>query len=329
MKEEIAKTLKSADTEDWLDYHLVRPMSYYFARFFAAIRWTPNAVTVTSMVVGAASCLFFVHGSYHYEGWHGLLWNLVGIFLLVLADLLDCSDGQLARMTGQKSRLGRILDGLAGFTWYIPIYAALVVRFYLHHDMEFGWLGLPETSAAVLSATAVVFLLASLSGLFGISPQQRVADYYIQVHLFFLKGEKGSELDNSQKQQELYEAMDRSVPWYERLFQRSYVEYTRKQEKRTPKFQHLKRTLQAKYGPSASDIPQSVRDEFRRRSLPVLKYNGLLTFNFRTFYFVIFCLLDMPVMIFLFELIAMNLLEAYVTRRHERFCEEIERSLGE
>ena len=319
MREEIAKTLKSVDTEDWVDYHVVRPVSYYFAKLFAFLHWTPNAVTVTSMVVGALSCLFFAHGCYYYEGWAGLAYNMVGFLLLLLADVLDCSDGQLARMTGQKSRIGRILDGLAGFTWYIPIYAALVFRFWKHHDIEFGWLGLPETDTTIAVATMAVFFLALFSGFLGISPQQRIADYYIQAHLFFLKGEKGSELDNAVKQQEVYNAMDHTTPWYERLFQKQYVDYTLKQERRTPQLQRLLKLLQQHYG-DASAIPQALREEYRTKSLPLLKWNGMLTFNFRTFYFIIFCLLDVPVLTFFFELIVMSVLASWVTRRYERVC---------
>ena len=150
------------------------------------------------MFIGAGSCFLFAHGSYYYEGWQGLWLNIIGILLLCLADLLDCTDGQLARMTGKKSRLGRILDGMAGFTWFVPIYVALMFRFYNHHSLEFGWLGIADTEQNVLIATALVILLALYSGFVGMGGQQRLADYYIQIHLFFLKGEKGSELDSSE-----------------------------------------------------------------------------------------------------------------------------------
>lgn len=321
MNENVASSLKSADTEDWLDYHVVRPFSYLWAKFFAKLGVHPNAVTVMSMIIGAVSCIFFAHGSFHYEGGHGLLFNIIAILLLIWADVFDCADGQLARLTGKKSRLGRILDGLAGFTWYIPIYAALVYRFYIHHDIEFGWLGIVDTETNTLIGTAVVFVLALVSGIC-LAGQQRLADYYIQAHLFFLKGEKGSELDNSVKQAEIHKQMGKETSWFERLFQRNYISYTKLQERRTPCFQTLVTMLNNKYG-TADQIPQEIRDDFRRRSLPVLKYNGLMTFNFRSSYLFLFCLLDVPVLAFLFEIIAMSLLQCYVNRRHEKFCRQM------
>lgn len=322
MNEEFKKTLKSSETEDWLDLHFVRPFCYYWALLFARLDIHPNTVTILSMFIGAGSAIFFGCASFYYNGIEGLMFNLIAILLLCLADIFDCTDGQLARMTGKKSRLGRILDGVAGFVWFIPIYHAMVYRFYLHHELEFQWLGIEDTPENALIATGIAYALGLISGIMGLAGQQRLADYYIQVHLFFLKGEKGSELDNSQRQQEIFDQMDASTPAVERYFQKSYIDYTKKQETVTPQFQHLMKRLREKYG-STDNIPQEVRDEFRRHSLPVIKWNGLLTFNFRSAWLFLFCLLDVPVMNFVWEIVGMGLLYLYVNHRHETFCRQM------
>jgi phosphatidylglycerophosphate synthase len=322
MDEKISATLKSSETEDWLDYHVVRPFSYHWAAFFNRFDIHPNTVTIWSMIIGALSCVFFAHGCFYYEGTMGLVYNLIAIVLLCIADILDCTDGQLARMSGKKSRLGRILDGVAGFTWFTPIYLALVWRFYHHHDIEFSLLGISDTEQNVMIATIVVFIIGLISGIHGLAGQQRLADYYIQAHLYFLKGEKGSELDNSAQQQEIYDKMDSSTSWVERLFQKSYIGYTQKQEGRTPQFQRLLRLLKTKFG-TAEHIPATVREEFHQNSLPLMPWNGLLTFNFRSAWLFLFCLIDIPVGNFLFEIICMGLLTCYVNHRHETFCRKI------
>jgi len=327
VNEKFKATLKSSETEDWLDLHVIRPFCYYCAVFFAKLDVHPNTITIWSMVIGAASAWFFAQGSFYYGGWLGLVYNIIAIFLLMWGDIFDCTDGQLARMTGKKSRLGRILDGLAGFTWFFPIYVALVIRFYTHHDLEFQWLGIENNEQNTLIATGVVFVLALISGLWGLQGQQRLADYYIQVHLFFQKGEKGSELDNSVRQKEIYEQMPKDTPFYERWFQKSYIEYTKKQENVTPEFQKLMAKLREKYG-SSDNIPQEIRDEVRSQSLPLMKWNGLLTFNFREFWLFLFCLLDFPVGNFLWEIIGMGLLYWYVNHRHETFCKKISEKIG-
>lgn len=326
MNEKVQSTLKSSETEDWLDYHFVRPLSYYCAVGFAKLGVHPNMVTIMSMIIGAASTYFYAHGCYYYEGMEGLVYNLIAIFLLIWADIYDCTDGQLARMTGKKSQMGRILDGAAGFVWFVPIYLGLVYRFYNYHDIEFSWLDIDNTMDNTYIATGVVFVLALISGFLGMGGQQRLADYYIQIHLFFLKGEKGSELDNSAQQQKLYD----ETPWKGnviwKFFLKSYVGYTKKQEKATPEFQKLMGKLKDKYG-SVDKIPAEVREEIHRNSLAIMKWNGLLTFNFRSGMFFIFCLLDIPVANFLFEIIGMSLLTYYINHRHEAFCKKIAQNL--
>ncbi len=323
MKEKIQKTLKSSETEDWLDLHVVRPLCYYCAVGFAKFDIHPNTVTILSMIIGAGSALLFAHGCFYYEGTNGLMINIAAIVLLCIADILDCTDGQLARMTGKKSPLGRILDGAAGFAWFVPIYLALVYRFYIHHELEFSWLGIEDTETNTWIATAVVFVLGIISGVWGIAGQQRLADYYIQAHLYFLKGEKGSELDNSVSEQKKYDNMTKeNTPWAERYFQKSYIGYTKKQEAVTPEFQRLMDKLRSKFG-TAENIPENVRKEFHDASLPVIFWNGLLTFNFRSMWFFIFCLADIPAMNFVWEIFGMGLLYMYVKHRHESFCKKI------
>ena len=331
MNEQYAATLKSAETEDWLDLHVIRPACYYLAVFFAKLDIHPNTVTIASMIIGAGSAVFFGCASYYYCGWNGLVLNLVAIVLLMIADIFDCTDGQLARMTGKKSRLGRILDGAAGFTWFVPIYHAMIWRFYLHHEIEFSWFGIADTQQNGIIATIIVYAFGLWSGFTGIAGQQRLADYYINTHLFFLKGEKGSELDTSRRQQEILDQMPADTGWIYRWFQNSYVGYTKAQEKSTPQFQNLMKRLREKYGDgtvvSAHDIPEDFREAFRQKSLPVIFWNGLLTFNFRSFWLFLFCLIDLPALYFLFEIFGMGLLTWYVNHRHEAFCRELANKL--
>lgn len=322
MFEKYKKTLKSTETDDLLDLYLIRPICYYLAVFFNKFDIRPNTVTIWSMLFGIASAYFFAQGSYYYCGHEGIIANIIAFVLLMIADFLDCTDGQLARLSGKKSRLGRILDGIAGFTWFGPIYVCLVYRFYLHHDIEFNWLGIENNEQNTLIATAIVFVLGLVSGVKGMAGQQRLADYYIQAHLFFLKGESGSELDNFEQQKQLYKETSWEGNYVWKAFLLNYVGYTKKQEDATPEFQRLMRKLKEKFG-SAGNAPQEVRKEFHEKSLRLMFWNGLLTFNFRTFWLILFCMLDVPVLNFVFETFIMFLLYLWIRHRHESFCKQI------
>ena len=83
MNEQYYQTLKSAETEDWLDFHVIRPFCFQLARLFARFNIHPNTVTIASMFIGAGSALFFAQGSFYYDGIMGLVNNLIAIFLLM------------------------------------------------------------------------------------------------------------------------------------------------------------------------------------------------------------------------------------------------------
>lgn len=324
MNKDITSTYKSNDTEEWLDRVWTRPIGYAWAKFFQRLHVHPNTVTVLSMIIGASAALFFAHGSYWTEGTYGLVMNIIGILLLAWANFYDSADGQLARMTGQKTRLGRILDGAASEVWFIPIYLSLVYRFYHHHDVTFSLLGLSDTQTTVIIATLVVLAIACFSGFVCHSGQCGLSDYYRQIHLFFLKGESGSEFDNSAQQQAQYD----STPWQGnrlwKTFLKIYVGYTRKQERLTPNFQKLMTEVKSQYG---THIPQDFRDKFRALSLPLMKYTNILTFNTRAIALYLCCLFDCPLLYFFFEIVIMSLLCAYMRHRHERISLQLLNSM--
>lgn len=318
----IQSTYKSNDTEEWLDIVWTRPIGYCWALFFKRLGIHPNVVTVLSMIIGASSAYFFAHGSYLTEGIHGLWFNVIAILLLAWANFYDSADGQLARMTGKKTRLGRILDGAASEVWFIPIYLGLVYRFYIHHSIEFNWLGIEDTSQNALLATGIFLLFVLYSGFGCHSRQCGLADYYRQIHLFFLKGEKGSELDNSVGQQKLYDETPWKGNFLWKAFLKTYVNYTRTQEKQTPCFQKLISSINEKYR-SSENIPISFRNKFRSLSLPLMKWTNILTFNTRAIVLYLTCLIDMPWLYFFFEIVIMSAICSWMRSRHERFCKDL------
>ena len=100
LKERVQATLKSEDTEGTFELYVTRTPGYLWALLFKKLHIHPIAVTLLSIVIGALAGYFF--------WWDDLYMNLIGMFLLIWANWYDCADGQLARMTGQKTLIGRI-----------------------------------------------------------------------------------------------------------------------------------------------------------------------------------------------------------------------------
>ena len=272
-KKGLEASFKSMDTEEFLDIHFNRPIGYAWALFFNRFGVHPNVVTVLSIILGvSAGVMFYFPDMKH---------TVIGIILLMWANHYDSCDGQLARMTGKKTRWGRMLDGFAGDLWFFAIYAAICLRLTFQP--------LPCT----------------------------LADYYRNIHLFFLKGKAGSELDNFKQQRELFYSLPWKHNFWWKLFLYSYGNYTRKQERMTPNFQRFYALVQQKYG---DNIPQELRDEFRSMSLPLMKYTNILTFNTRAIALYVSLLIGEPWLYFVFEIIVMTALFTYMRHRHEAMC---------
>ena len=234
------------------------------------------------------------------------LWiNVIGMFLLVWANTYDSADGQLARMTGKYSRLGRILDGASGDIWFISIYAAICIRL----TPQWG---------------IYIWILAAVAG-FWHSRQASVADYYRNFHLFFLKGKMGSELDDSHKMEEEFNSLKFADDPLYTFFMWFYKGYTKKQEKLTPAMQQFRECIRMKYGDEV--IPDIIREEFRKESLPLMKYTNILSFNTRIIALFISLIIGEPWLYFVFELVVLNSILIYLVHTHERICYNFSKQL--
>jgi Phosphatidylglycerophosphate synthase len=288
-KPTLESTLKSADTEEWLDIHFYRPIGFKWALFFNKIGVTPNQITIASIFIGIAAGVCF----YYTDFWI----NLLGVFFLVWANSYDSADGQLARMTGQKSEMGRILDGACGDIWFITIYFAIIFRLWGEWDF---W----------------ILILALIAGV-SHSQQAAMADYYRNVHLLFLKGKNGSELHNSKELAEKYKNISWKKQPVVKIFEFFYLNYTRSQERMTPRLQKMLKVIKDKYNGQA---PEWFLSEFRTQSLPLMKYTNMLSFNLRAIVLFISVLTNYPWVYFAFELTVMNIMLVYMMYKHEHIC---------
>lgn len=296
-------SLKSMDTEETFDLIFYRPIGYGWALLARRLGVTPNAITIASIFLGIAAGAAFYFDN---------IWiNILGVVLLIWADSFDSADGQLARMTGQYSRIGRILDGLSGDLWFAAIYIAICLRENV-------------TSPFFSSHHWVIWVMAVVTGSCH-AIQAAMADYYRQFHLYFLKGEQGSELDSAADLWRRFHALSWRHDFWQKLTLAFYTNYTVGQEKRTPWMQRLRRCLKQKFGDT---VPDSFRATFRVASKPLMKYTNILSFNTRTFaLFAAILIFRMPWLYFAFELTVLNVILIYMMWRHERMCRNFVKDL--
>lgn len=132
-------------TDEPVDRWFSRPLARLVVPLLAKTPLSANQVTGLAGLVGAASGVALGLGD-------GLGFaGLTAVFLV-----LDCCDGQLARLRGTSGSLGRMVDGIGDYVTAISIHVGLMLWIARLHGWE---VAVPWTSAAGLSMAWTAFLL--------------------------------------------------------------------------------------------------------------------------------------------------------------------------
>ena len=295
----LKNSLKSSDTEEWWDIHFNRPIGFLWAKCAMKIHVTPNMITILSIFIGAFGGWLFYYND--------LKTNIIGMLLLVFANTLDSADGQLARLTNNKTQLGRILDGLAGDVWFIVIYLALVFRLTLLEGYTI-W---------------IMWILAILAGISHILAAS-MADYYRNIHLFFVKGKDGSEHDTSSTIRENFKQTKFLKSPFTKVSLWFYLQYTKTQESLTPKFRDFWHTLLSTYH---NDIPKDLCEEIRQKNKKYMPLTNILQFNTRVAFLFVCLLIKLPWLYFVFDVVVMNAILIYLIVKEEQLFNSYNKQL--
>jgi|SRR6188768_743872 len=99
------KSLKPLEVEEPIDVWVHRPPAYVLAKILLPTPVSPNLVTIGSILAAfAAGAAIFASFPWHLP---------VAGLLIFSSAVLDCCDGQLARLRKSSSAFGRMLDGVA------------------------------------------------------------------------------------------------------------------------------------------------------------------------------------------------------------------------
>jgi phosphatidylglycerophosphate synthase len=129
--------------EGFVDRFFNRKVSRWFTRIFLAAGLSPNAITILAAAVGLAAAAGFGVGTYSA--------GIVAALLFQLAAVIDCCDGEVARLTFTESPFGAWLDIAMDNVVHMGIFAGIAVGSYLRMEgSEGAWVPLVLGSAAVL-----------------------------------------------------------------------------------------------------------------------------------------------------------------------------------
>jgi phosphatidylglycerophosphate synthase len=133
--------------DGYLDRLFHRRLSRRLTALLLRTPLSPNAVTVIGIAVGVAGGLAL--------GLAGAMAVVAALLLLELAAVLDCCDGELARLRFAESRLGHWLDISGDTVVHLAVLAGITMRI-AREGHSPGWPVLGVLGAGVLGAFAVI-----------------------------------------------------------------------------------------------------------------------------------------------------------------------------
>jgi phosphatidylglycerophosphate synthase len=137
--------------EGFVDRYFNRKVSRWFTRLFLAIGLSPNSITMVATVIGLLSAVGFGIGTYTAA--------VVAALLFQFAAVVDCCDGEVARLTFTESPFGAWLDIAMDNVVHMAIFAGIAAGLYTTQvGQDHAWITLVLGAAAVLG-NGVSFLL--------------------------------------------------------------------------------------------------------------------------------------------------------------------------
>jgi hypothetical protein len=117
--QEYKQSLKMPEAEEVIDLVINRPIAFGLVKAIYRFPITPNQVTFLSFVCNLAAAYYFSLGIPE-------LFTVAAVWYAI-GNVLDCSDGQLARLQQSGTPLGRLVDGVFDWLSSVAIFFALGV----------------------------------------------------------------------------------------------------------------------------------------------------------------------------------------------------------
>jgi phosphatidylglycerophosphate synthase len=107
----------TSSSDGWVDRYLNRKLSPWFSRWFLRLSLTPNQVTIVALTIGLLAAICFAHG-----GWVS---SIIGALLLQWSAVIDCCDGEVARLKFLESTSGYYLDIACDNIVHVAVFAGI------------------------------------------------------------------------------------------------------------------------------------------------------------------------------------------------------------
>jgi hypothetical protein len=205
------ESLKNYESEELADLYIFRPLGHLVVKIIYHTNLTPNQISLLSVLSSLTAGILYAIGM----KWS---WIAAACFYFFYC-VLDCVDGQIARLKGTGTKTGRIVDGVADYAAHFVLYVGLVVAM-IRMKASFPLPFLPESNISgwvwILAAAATVMSHAML------------LDHHRNLFIAALKGKNDWEEDEIDIFSKEYNRLKKTgTGLFERAIIRCYLSYTK------------------------------------------------------------------------------------------------------
>ena len=197
---EYKKSLKMPEVEEFFDLFFYRPFAFLLVKIVYHTNVTPNQLTLIAIFVGLVSATFYSFGPQYFT---------IAAICFAMYNIIDCSDGMLARLKKNGSNAGRILDGLADYISTAAVLIGIAIGISRNtNDKAYWWLMLAAAGFSNVIQSALVDYY-----------RNRFLDYVLQRKSTFEEGLQAF-------RDEYNEIKNQKGKWLDRMIIRSYFIYS-------------------------------------------------------------------------------------------------------
>lgn len=285
MTDTVTHGLRTREIEEVTNRYLIHPLSRWCVTHFARWHVRPNAVSLAGMLFGAAAAVAYFH-------YPSRVMTVAGFLLMLGWHVMDGADGQLARMTGQTSEVGKVLDGLCDHLTFTLVYLSLALALTPSMGAPIWLLAVLAGASHLVQASAYEF-------------QRQSYDYWVHDRATARMVPPETFRASIREKRGLAAAFARLQGWY------MAVQY---------RFAVYDEALFRRLGAATIDPADAarVRDAYRSIHAVGVRRWALLSSNYRTLALFVACLAGQPAYYFVFEIVVLNVALALLSHMQRK-----------
>lgn len=214
------ESLKIVEAEEILDLLIFRPIAFLFVKATFSLPLTPNMVSSIAMLFGISAGISFGFGWDH---------NLsLGAILYFTCNVLDCADGQIARLKKNGTKVGRIVDGFLDYVVSTAVFVGIGAGL---TNMNSQGMFHSQWNFLNLNSAVYIWIVTVAAGLSS-AAQAFIYDYFRNLFLEKAFGKFSSleeEIKEFEEEQERIKREPESAGFLDSFLIWIYLKYTRLQ----------------------------------------------------------------------------------------------------